>query len=117
MDDIADRYARMVEQVAALYANDGPIHAQLSSLRVTREEWDSDRRGGHFWFEVSAPAAVDHDFLVEAQAEDSDGAIVEIILHSVDGILKWGEWFRWPLTLNDVAQAICQWPPLSVGPK
>lgn len=97
VDEITSRYAPMIAQIAAMYSGDDPIYAQLRSLIVTREEWDTTKRGGHFWFSVSGPAAERHDFLVEAQGYDVDGAMIDIILHPVDGILNWGEWYRVPL--------------------
>jgi len=116
VDDIASRYAPMIEQLARIYSYDEEVHAQLLSLKVTREDWDSDRRGGHFWFEGSAPRAVDDDFLVDGRAEDADGAKIEIILHPVGGILNWGEWYRLPRSPDDFEQPILRWPPPTVSP-
>jgi hypothetical protein len=79
---------------------------------VTREEWDERRGGGHFWFEISAPAA-DFDFELNVEAVDSDGATIEIILHSVGGLLNWAEWFRLP-TEWVASQAVLRSPPPSV---
>jgi len=78
VDDIALRYAPMIEQMAEMYAGDEAVHAQLRSLVVTREEWDDEsRRGGHFWFDVSGPPVAEDDFLVDAHAFDVDGATIE----------------------------------------
>ena len=106
----------MIAQIAEMYSGNESIHAQLRSLIVTREAWDTTGRGGHFWFSVFAPAAKQQDFLVEARAYDVDGAIIDIILHPVDGILNWGEWYRVPLTPDDLHRPIRRWPPPSVGP-
>lgn len=96
----------MVQQIAELNADDAIVCAQLRSLRVTREEWDDNGAGGHFWFEISAPR-VDHDFDVIVNAEDEDGGLIEIILHSVGGLLNWAEWFRYD-------GSVLRWPPPSV---
>jgi hypothetical protein len=110
--DIESRYASMIQQIAELYRDDASEYAQLRSLRVTREEWDENGGGGHFWFDVSAPAS-DHDFVIEVTGEDSDGAKIEVILHSVGGLLNWAEWFRWPTQWVE-SQYILRWPPPSV---
>lgn len=115
-EEIAARYAPMIAQIAQMYAADPYIYTQLRSLSVTREEWDANRRGGHFWFSVSGPPAKREDFLVDARAHDTDGAIIDIILHPVNGILNWGEWYRVPLSLDDLEQPIRGWPPRLVDP-
>ena len=117
MDDIDSSYAPMIEQIAKIYAGNEAVQAQLRSLKVTREEWDSDRRGGHFWFEVSASAALSDDFLVSAYGDDADGAKIDIALHPVNGTLNWGEWYRVPLPPDDLEQPIKWWPASSVSPK
>ena len=117
MDDLAARYAPMIDQMAEMYADNGAVHAQLRSLVVTREEWDDESmRGGHFWFEVSGPPGVEDDFLVDARAFDVDGATIDIIIHPVDGILNWGEWYRVPLSAAELElrKPIGRWPPASI---
>ena len=116
MDDIAARYAPMIEQMAEMHASDEAVHAQLRSLKVTREEWDTDGRGGHFWFDVCRSSAAGYDFLVEARADDLDGAKIDVILHSVDGTLEWGEWYRLSIPPDDLKQPIQRWPPPSLNP-
>jgi len=116
VDDIAGRYAPMIEQMAEIYAADEAVYAQLRSLRVTREEWDFDGRGGHFWFDVSGPPVVDDSFLVEGRADDVDGAKIDVILHPVGGVLNWGEWYRAPIPPDDLEKPIQRWPPPSVRP-
>lgn len=115
MDDIAGRYAPMIEQMADMWADHASVRAQLRCLKVTREEWDADRRGGHFWFSVTAPPeSRDVECTVDALADDADGASIDIILHPVDGVLNWGEWYRVPLSLGDWKRPITRWPPLSI---
>lgn len=116
MDDIAARYAPMIEQMAELYAGNEAAQAQLRALKVVREEWDSNRRGGHFWFEVSGPPADDRNFVVNATAYDVDGTMIDIIVHPVDGVLNWGEWYRVPRSLGDLERPIQRWPPPSISP-
>jgi len=116
VDDIAARYAPMIAQLAEIYAAHEAAHAQLGSLKVTREEWDDNMRGGHFWFDVSGSPGVDDDFLVDALALDVDGALIDVIIHPVGGLLNWGEWYRLPLSLEDLETPIKRWPPPSVSP-
>lgn len=118
VDDIAARYAPMIEQMAEIYADNPEVCVQLRSLVVTREEWDDEgMRGGHFWFDVSATPAFNEDFLVDARAFDVDGAMIDIIIHPVDGVLNWGEWYRVPLSVEELEhrKPIQRWPPPSVG--
>jgi hypothetical protein len=70
VDDIAGRYAPMIEQMAEIYAAHEAAHVQLRSLKVTREEWDDNMRGGHFWFDVSGPPGIDDYFMLDARAFD-----------------------------------------------
>jgi hypothetical protein len=117
MDDLAGRYAPMIEQIAEIYADHELAYAQLRSLKVTREEWDDDMRGGHFWFDVTAPRGLYEDsFDVNARASDVDGAAIDFIIHPVDGTLNWGEWYRLPLGASDLETPIQRWPPPFVVP-
>ena len=100
----------MLREMVNLYAENEVIHAQLKTLEVTAEEWDTGRGGGHFWFDVSGPAA-DSDFVVDALADDLDGVVIDIILHSENGLLNWGEWYR-----VDGSEPVLQWPPSSLRP-
>ncbi len=118
VDNLASRYAPMIEQMAEMYAGNEAVHAQLRSLVVTREEWDDESmRGGHFWFDVSGPPGAEDDFLVDARAFDVDGAMIDVIIHPVEGILNWGEWYRVPLSVEELEQPkpIKRWPPPSVS--
>jgi hypothetical protein len=109
-DDLASRYAPMIAKIADLHSANPVVFAQMKSLVVNKEEWDKDRRGGHFWFDVSANLS-DPSSTVDAWGEDEDGAPIEIILHLVDGRLAWGEWFRWD------GDPILSWPTTAVHPR
>jgi hypothetical protein len=67
-------------------------------------------RRGAFWFDVSGPAA-SRNFIVDAFADDLDGVVIDIILHSENGLLHWGEWYR-----VDGSEPVLQWPPSSIRP-
>jgi hypothetical protein len=108
MDELALRYVPMIEQIADMNA-DRDVYAQLRSLVVRSEEWDPGRVGGHFWFSISAPPA-QRQFEISASAEDSDGVPIDIILHAVNGMLDWGEWYRVD------GGPVLRWPPTSVRP-
>ena len=73
----------VIEQMAEIYAAHDAAHAQLRSLKVTREEWDDNMRGGHFWFDVSGQPGIDDYFTLDARAFDADGATIDIIIHPV----------------------------------
>jgi hypothetical protein len=104
MDDVHARYAPMLKDIAAYYADDERLCAQLAATTVIREEWDDDRSGGHFWMEVSPSATPILDATVDARTRDNDDAIVDVILHTVDGYLNWGEWFRYD------GEPVSHWP-------
>ena len=120
MDDLAARYAPMIEQLAEIYVHHPVAHAQLRSLRVTREEWDNDEmRGGHFWFTGSVlPGNIEDIHDVNGMANDVDGAPIDIIIHVVEGKLNWGEWYRLPLSGSpeDFEKPIQKWPPATIKP-
>ncbi len=106
MDDLALRYAPMLRQIAQLYCEDAVLSEFVDGLTVNREEWDPGMRGGHFWFEETTEDA-DVE-VVDAVAEDSDGATIAILLHLVGRRTNWAEWFRWD------GEPILRWPPPSV---
>ena len=112
MGDLPALYSPMIEQFADQYSDEPLVHAQLRSLRVTSEKWDDNRGGGHFWFDVSAPAA-DYDFVIEVTSDDSDGGLIDILLHSVAGLVNWGEWYKLPRTATHTTEVL-RWPPISV---
>lgn len=93
MKKLSSSYAPMIRAIADIYRNDAVVYGQLRSLRVTAEEWDPSRGGGH------------------AIADDSDGVMINIILHPENGLLSWGEWYR-----VDGTEPVLQWPPTSIRP-
>jgi hypothetical protein len=108
MTDIQERYTPLLKQIAARYADDESLGAQLAATTVVREVWDDNRSGGQFYMEVLPSAdPVPHD-AVDARAHDDDGAYVDIILHTVDGYMNWGEWFRYDHS------PVVHWPPESL---
>ncbi len=107
-DEVSARYKPLINLIAALYADDADVRVHLESIRVFKEEWDSNRAGGHFWFEASTSGPPLSCETVDAQATDPDGMPIEIILHFVGPGVDWGEWFR-----NDAEPVMC-WPPSSV---
>lgn len=104
--DVANRYDPIIQQIAALYSFDAVLSVFLRNLRVNREEWDSGRCGGHFYFEEAADdAGVE---LVDVIAEDADGGTIAITLHLIGSRDNWAEWYRWD------GESVLRWPPPSV---
>ncbi|MBV8364326.1 MAG: hypothetical protein JO193_07160 [Candidatus Eremiobacteraeota bacterium] len=92
--------------IAAMHTSDGPLFNYLTGLKVNREEWDSNRGGGHFWFEpTGGKAGVE---LVDAFADDLDGAPICITLHLIGSDADWAEWYRLD------CEPVRRWPPTSV---
>ena len=106
--DLRSAYDPLIKQIAALYTEDAELYQHLQSLAVTAEEWDVGRGGGHLWFEKSPFAPDIERDTVDAWAQDADGMPIDIILHSVDGRIAWGEWVRAD------GRPIHRWPPPSV---
>lgn len=108
LNDLHSYYDPMIKRIAQLYADDAPLQSHLCSLAVTAEEWDDGRGGGHLWFQNSPTAPALEIDTVDAWTQDKDGMPINIILHTVDGHVTWGEWFR-----VDGAP-IQSWPPRSL---
>ena len=104
MDDVHARYAPLLKEIAAYYADDQLLCGQLAAMAVVREEWDDNRAGGHFYMEVPSSTAAMPDCYIDARTCDDDGAFVDVILHTVNGYLNWGEWFRYD------HQPVSRWP-------
>lgn len=102
------RYAPLLKKIAALYSADAALHAHLESIRVLGEEWDSNRAGGHFYFQSSTPGAPLPCDEVVVQADDGDGGLIEVILHFIGPHGDWGEWFRYDM------EPVIRWPPSSI---
>ena len=100
-----------MRQIAQLYSDDVALFKYLMGLKVNREEWDQGNRGGHFWFEETCEDA-DVE-IIDAFAEDADGATICITLHLVGPRINWAEWYRLPTAPFDM-QPISDWPPTSV---
>lgn len=104
LNDFRSYYDPLIKQIAELYPEDVTIQTHLQTLVVTAEEWDDGGGGGHLAFQSSLGAAVEVA-TIDAWAQDSDGMPIEIILHTVDGRVTWGEWYR-----VDGGPIQC-WPP------
>jgi len=105
LNDWRSYYDPLIKHIAELYADDVQIQSHLQTLAVTAEEWDDGRGGGHLWFQnPSFAQALDVD-TIDAWTQDTDGMPINLILHTVDGHVTWGEWFR-----VDGAPIQC-WPP------
>jgi hypothetical protein len=111
MNDVHARYAPLIKKISEIYAGDANLREQLENITVFNEEWDSNRAGGHFWFHPSASRAPMPRETVDAEALDSDGALIQIILHFVGSGNDWGEWFRWDMG------PVLQWPPQTIRSK
>ncbi|MFN2450031.1 MAG: hypothetical protein ABR508_09655 [Candidatus Baltobacteraceae bacterium] len=105
MSDLTSRYSGFLGGIAAIYADDKGLKAQLKALAITREDWDDGFNGGHLRFETPVWADTVLYDTVDAFAHDADGARIEVILHFVGGRLNWGEWFRFD------GEPIRHWPP------
>lgn len=105
MNDLNARYAGFLRDIAAVYPDDEPLREQLRVVSITQEDWDEGRGGGHFKFSTPASAAAVNYYTLDVFADDADGGKIDIILHFVNGLLNWGEWFRF----DD--EAITRWPP------
>lgn len=106
MDDLAGRYAPIVRQIAEIYADDIELAAYICGLSVSREVWDEGRAGGHFYFDDSPEDAGTE--IIDAVAEDADGATIAVTLHLVGRSGNWGEWYRWD------GEPVLRWLPPSV---
>jgi hypothetical protein len=105
-NDLASQYDALIQQIADLYAQDRELFACLRRLRVNREEWDSGRCGGHFYFEEMAEDSGTE--LVDVVAEDTDGAAIAVTLHLIGLGQNWAEWYRLD------GEPVLRWPPPSV---
>lgn len=105
-NDLASRYDALIQEIADLHARDPELFACLRKLRVNREEWDSGRCGGHFYFEETAEDCGTE--LVDVIAEDADGATIAVTLHLIGLRKNWAEWYRWD------GEPVLRWPPPSV---
>ncbi len=102
------RYGPVIAQFAALYPDDGGLQSQLHAVSVTAEDWDLNGAGGHLKLETPPNAAGVDLEIIDALANDRDGATIDIILHFVAGRLNWGEWYRVD------HKPIQSWPPASI---
>ena len=108
VDDVRKRYDAMIRQIAEMQANNAELATYLRRLTVNREEWDDSRVGGHFYFdEASEDAGAE---LIDAIADDADGATIAVTLHLVGSRSNWAEWYRWD------GEPVLRWPPPSVRP-
>ena len=108
MSEVTKRYESMIQAMAALHAGVPELAAYLRNLRVNREEWDPGRIGGHCYFDdISEESQTE---LVEAIAEDADGAIIAVTFHLIGRRGSWAEWYRWD------GASVLHWPPTSVRP-
>jgi len=108
---ITARYQPMMKEIAALYAEHADVCTHIEAARVTGEEWDLNRGGGHLRFEVpsSAPRLDPLEWdTIDAHASDEDGTPIVIIFHLGNARIDWGEWFRVD------GEAIIRWPPTTV---
>jgi len=101
----------MMKQIAALNAKNEELARYIRDLRINREVLDDGMRGGHFYFDdTSDDAAVE---IIDAFADDSDGAVICITLHLIGKRGNWAEWYRLPSTPLD-SNPVLKWPPNSV---
>lgn len=105
LNDLHSHYDPVIKQIAELYCDDVSLQSYLQTLAVTPEEWDDGRGGGHLWFQNSSSAPVLEMDTIDAWTQDTDGMPINIVLHTLDGHVTWGEWFR-----VDGAPIQC-WPP------